>query len=112
LLPGQTLRANQPYSLCLIAACNDSPFDQKYYPVAVARGVLDAVSRFANEIGNVDRRQWVRAVDFEPITWPDRTERLARLKGWQGAFQTGEIKLYRCHGRKSIVFRNRGQAQT
>ena len=111
-LPGQTTRAKQPHSLCLIAACAHSPLDQEYYPIAIPRDVLYAVCCFAYEVGNVDRRQWIRAVNFEPVTRSDRTKRLARLQGWQGTFQTGEIKLCRRHGTKRIAFRSRGQVQT
>ena len=58
-----------------------------------ALGDLDLVAGFADQIRNIDHRQRIGAQHFQPVAGYQRLQRLARLQGWQRAFQAGEIEF-------------------
>jgi hypothetical protein len=74
-----------------------SPFDQKYNAIAVPKGCLNAISGFANEIGNVDDGQRIGALDFQPIARFERAKRLAGLQSRQRTFESGKVEFGRRH---------------
>ena len=74
---------------CLLDQENDTAFRALSY--------LDLVAGFTDQIGDVDHRERIGAVNFQEIARRDRLQRLARFKCRQGAFETGKIELCRVH---------------
>src|SRR5215217_5936244 len=62
-----------------------------------ALGNLDLVAGFPDQIGNIDHRQWIGAVDFEEVARWDRLQRFARFQRRQRAFETGKIEFHSRH---------------
>src|SRR5215216_865503 len=62
-----------------------------------ALGNLNLVAGFPDQIGNIDHRQWIGAVDFEEVARCDRLQRFARFQRRQRAFETGKIEFYSRH---------------
>jgi hypothetical protein len=61
------------------------------------------VSRLIEEIGNINRRERVRAFDDEDRAGPHARQRLARLERGQGAFQPPKVQVRLGHEALDIV---------
>jgi len=60
---------------------------------AVRRGIaFERITRFADEMGNVDYRQGVRAFDDKQGTWRQAAQDLAGAQGRQRTFQAPKVE--------------------
>src|SRR6185312_16271073 len=66
--------------------------DQEHDAIVGARRDLDAVAGFLDQVRNIDHRQWIGAMDFQPVARFQRLERLSRFQRGQWTFQSGEIE--------------------
>jgi hypothetical protein len=71
-------------------------FDQKYDPTVITFRDLNAITGFADQIGNIDHRQRIGTMDLQKVTQTKRLERLSRLQRRQRAFKTRQVEF--CHG--------------
>lgn len=69
----------------------------------VALGNLDPVASFADQVRNIDDRQWVGAEHFELIARLQWLQRLSCFQGRQRTFQSGKIELLPVHLRKMAL---------
>ena len=87
--------------------------DHEHDAVAVALRRFKTIPYLIEQIGNIDDRQWVGALDLEPLARPQGFQRLAGLERRQRAFQPRQVEL-RHHGdsscptRRGIVNRRQG----
>jgi len=54
---------------------------------------LDLIASFADQIGDIDNRQRIGAVNFQEIAGRERFQGFARLQCRQRTFETGEVEL-------------------
>jgi hypothetical protein len=73
--------------------------DQKDDPLGVAFSDFNPIAGLPDQIGDIDDRERISAVDFKAITSFQRLQRLARLERRQRAFEPGQIELGRGHAR-------------
>ena len=72
-------------------------FDQKYDPKLITFRDLNAITGFADQIGNIDHRQRIGTMDLQKVTQTKRLERLSRLQRRQRAFKSRQVKFCRGH---------------
>lgn len=71
--------------------------------VVLPCGVLHRIAGFAHEIGNVDFRQRVRALDDQQIACGEPFQRLAGAQRGQGALQAAQVEGGLAHGRFASI---------
>ncbi len=72
-------------------------FDEEHDPARRLLGDRDLIAGFADEIGNVENRERIRAMDLQLIARHERLQRLARLQNRQRAIQPHQIEFLRSH---------------
>lgn len=72
-------------------------FNHEHDSVLRAFGDLDLIAGFADQIGDIDNRQRIGAVNFQEIARRKRFQGFACLQCRQRTFETGEIELGGCH---------------